>query len=1022
MPMPQGMWNRRRSKSHSASPVLESEEAAGEPVVPSAPLDQPTVESTVPTVGSGELTVGSGELTVESGELTVESTVGSGELTVGSGELTVGSTVGSGELTVESDHSAVDCDPPAFDPGAPGAEPDEPAVASSSPTDDFAYPASKSPRPVKKSDRPPVLPPAAAGSESPAAGFESPVAGADSPGVESDSPAAGADAPVDVIASEPAPPRRRRSAASVWLSALVVLGLAAAAVAGWQWGRAVDRQNTQSFDQRASTVGAAVAATLQRDTQLTATIRTLVTQDPQLTNAQLSGWLSSLAAGKPEMSGALFIQPVAADKVFYFLLQLAADPTPASAAGEPFVLTPATAQSPYCFTSLLAMRSSLESAGDTVLPPGLDWCATASAGALNRSRDTGQAVTTTLLEPNESAILGSLKSSGGHSAGGAVQTLRSLDQAFGSTVVVLEPVYAQPAPTSVSARRQSLVGWVGGLVDTAAVLTNAGGANSDLQLTLARQNPGVSSQVVASRVTGSALGLGKRIPISAGGSWLVTVRQPPVAAVHTGTFQGLVVGGVVALATLLVFLVLGALVVSRRRTMAVLDDQSGELRHANLHDSLTGLPNRALVVDRAEQMLARSRRTQLPCAALLVGLDEFKRFNEVNGHPMGDELLRAIGERLRTLLREADTVGRVGGDEFVILTDGSSLAAGPELVGERITDVLHEPFYLDGWPEPFSVTAGIGIALGPRIGAEELLRDAGVALSEAKAAGKGKYVVFGQDLPQAIESRLAFENELRSAVASKQFVLRYQPIFDIDNRTTSGVEALLRWRHPSKRVVPPDHFMPVLEATGLIVPLGRWVLHEACRQGAELHRDGYRISMSVNVSPAQLESDTIVADIEDALGASGFDPNAMVLEVAETTLLRDNINMVDRLIALKQLGVRIAIDDFGTGYSSLAFLRQFPIDILKIDRSFISSMANTRESSALIHTLVQFAKTLGLTTIAEGVEEEGQIDPLLAEQCESGQGFLYGRPLSPTQLDIFLRTHLTQDPPLWVVSPRLTTR
>jgi diguanylate cyclase (GGDEF)-like protein len=429
------------------------------------------------------------------------------------------------------------------------------------------------------------------------------------------------------------------------------------------------------------------------------------------------------------------------------------------------------------------------------------------------------------------------------------------------------------------------------------------------------------------------------------------------------------------------------------------------------------------VLDRAEQMLIRSRRSQMPTAALTLGIDRFKDFNDANGYETGDELLVAVAERLRTVLREADTIGRVRGDEFAILTDGASLAAGPELVAERILDVVREPFYLsENHPEPFSVSASVGVALGPRVDAEQLLHDADTALSQAKEAGRGRYALFGQDMPQAIESRLAFENELRSAVATDQFFLRYQPIFDIETRTTTGVEALLRWQHPTRRVIPPDHFLPLLEESGLIVPLGRWVLQEACRQGAALHEAGYLITMSVNISARQLESENLVEDVRDALSQAGFEPNALVLEITETTIMRDTSLMVDRLIALKGLGVRIAIDDFGTGYSSLAYLRQFPVDILKIDRSFISSLATTRDSSMLIHTLVQFGKTLGLETIAEGIEEEGQIDPLLAEQCDTGQGFLYGRPLSPTQLDIFLRTHLTQEPPLWVVPPNPVAR
>jgi diguanylate cyclase (GGDEF)-like protein len=404
-------------------------------------------------------------------------------------------------------------------------------------------------------------------------------------------------------------------------------------------------------------------------------------------------------------------------------------------------------------------------------------------------------------------------------------------------------------------------------------------------------------------------------------------------------------------------------------------------------------------------------------------VDAFKDFNDTHGYETGDELLKAVAERLRTVLREADTIGRMRGDEFIVLTDGASLAAGPELVAERILDVLREPFYLgETHPEPFTVSTSVGVALGPRVDAEHLLHDADTALSQAKEAGRDRYALFGQDMPQAIESRLAFENELRSAVATDQFFLRYQPIFDIETRTTTGVEALLRWQHPTRRVIPPDHFLPLLEESGLIVPLGRWVIQEACRQGAALHGRGYLITMSVNLSARQLESDNLVNDVRDALSESGFEPNALVLEITETTIMSDTALMVDRLIALKGLGVRIAIDDFGTGYSSLAYLRQFPVDILKIDRSFISSLATTRDSSMLIHTLVQFGKTLGLETIAEGIEEEGQMDPLLAEQCDTGQGFLYGRPLSPTQLDIFLRTHLTQEPPLWVVPPKQLTR
>ena len=787
----------------------------------------------------------------------------------------------------------------------------------------------------------------------------------------------------------------------------------------------VERGSRQSFDQRASGVATRVTDALQGASDLTTSTRALIGQDPALTNAQLAPWFSALAASRhTATSGVAYIENVPTSEFYYFRVAIAADPTSTLSAGEPFAVTPSGAQAPYCFTRLLALRSSLQGAAGVALPPGLDWCATSVNGALRASRDTGQLEVSNLLGPDEVQVLG-LKAGTDLTSGNAVgNRITTIDRAFGSTVVIVAPVYEGPVPTTVTGRRAALEGWVGGILDTGKVLAGALGTHSGLQVTLAHKSAGSKPQLVASSAPSRTKGgFVDVLRVNAGGRWVVTVHQPHVAGSASGRLQGIAVAGALALATLVVFFVLVMMVRSRRRAWETVAHQTGELEHLALHDVLTGLPNRSLVLDRAEQMLSRSRRSQLPTAALSLGLDRFKDFNDTHGYHTGDQLLQAIAERLVTVLREADTVGRVGGDEFMVLTDGASLAAGPELVAERIFDVLREPFYLgDEHPEPYSVSASVGIAFGPRVDAEHLLRDATTALAQAKEAGRGRYALFGQDMPQAIESRLAFENELRSAVATDQFFLRYQPIFDIDSRTTTGVEALLRWQHPTRRVIPPDHFLPLLEESGLIVPLGRWVLNEACRQGATLHANGYLISMSVNISARQLASDTLVADVADALSASGFEPNALVLEITETTIMSDTALMVDRLIALKGLGVRIAIDDFGTGYSSLAYLRQFPVDILKIDRSFISSLATTRDSSMLIHTLVQFGKTLGLETIAEGIEEEGQMDPLLAEQCDTGQGFLYGRPLSPTQLDIFLRTHLTQEPPLWVVPPKQVAR
>ena len=421
-----------------------------------------------------------------------------------------------------------------------------------------------------------------------------------------------------------------------------------------------------------------------------------------------------------------------------------------------------------------------------------------------------------------------------------------------------------------------------------------------------------------------------------------------------------------------------------------------QIRHQAVHDALTGLPNRALILDRAEQMLTRARRERRPVAALFVDLDNFKDINDTLGHEAGDKLLRAVAARFAGALRDSDTVGRLGGDEFVVLAEGVSLAAGPELVAERLQDVLREPFRLDGLEGvPLSVSASIGIAEGERANAGDLLREADIALYRAKARGKNCSALFRPQMQSEVLDRLELEMDLRSALARDQFFLLYQPVFDLDHVTVSGVEALLRWSHPGRGVVPPDEFIRVLEETGLILDVGCWVLRQACAQGARWHQRGLRLTMSVNVSMRQIETDVFLEHVQDALDRSGLDPGSLILEVTETTLMRDTDATVRRLKLLKDLGVRIAIDDFGTGYSSLAYLRRFPVDALKIDRSFVSGMADSAESTALIHTLVQLGRTLGIETLAEGIEETWQLKNLQRERCDQGQGFLFARPLEP---------------------------
>jgi diguanylate cyclase (GGDEF)-like protein len=431
-----------------------------------------------------------------------------------------------------------------------------------------------------------------------------------------------------------------------------------------------------------------------------------------------------------------------------------------------------------------------------------------------------------------------------------------------------------------------------------------------------------------------------------------------------------------------------------------------QIRHQALHDALTGLPNRALILDRAEHLLARAQRDHTPVSALFVDLDGFKEINDTLGHAAGDQLLQAVANRLSVVVRQSDTLGRLGGDEFVVLVDGLDGGIGPDAVAERLLDVLREPFTLEDRRDlPLTVTASIGIATAARHStAGDLLRHADVALYQAKAAGKNRSIMFAQAMQTAVRDHLTLHTDLRRALDADQFFLVYQPIYDLRSAALTGVEALLRWKHPTRGVIEPDDFLPTLEETGLIIPIGQWVLDQACRQTAHWHRQGHRIDISVNVSARQLDTDQFIDHVATALTASGLAPSTLTLEITETTIMRDTDDTIRRLQALKTLGVRLAIDDFGTGYSSLAYLRRFPVDVLKIDRSFITAIAQSTEAGVILHTLVNLGKALGLETLAEGIEHDDQRTNLQTQDCDSGQGFLFAHPLTPQDLEAFLGT------------------
>jgi diguanylate cyclase (GGDEF)-like protein/PAS domain S-box-containing protein len=430
-----------------------------------------------------------------------------------------------------------------------------------------------------------------------------------------------------------------------------------------------------------------------------------------------------------------------------------------------------------------------------------------------------------------------------------------------------------------------------------------------------------------------------------------------------------------------------------------------ELKHLAFHDSLTGLANRALFRDRVEHALARHARHGEPIAVLFLDLDDFKVVNDSLGHVAGDELLGDVAKRLLTCLRTGDTAARLGGDEFAVLIEDVTDPKEAAALAERIIGSLGTPFPLEG--KEIFVHASIGYALSDTeiLNADELLRAADVAMYAAKAAGKGGYEAYQPALHAQALDRLERTADLQHALEEQQFVLHYQPIVALDSEQVVGVEALVRWRHPTRGLLPPDAFIPLAEETGLIVPIGQWVLEQACQQARQWefdHPSQPRIRISVNLSARQFQQPDLVARVAQVISDTGIDPGTLVLELTETLLLRDTETMLAKIRELKGLGVQLAIDDFGTGYSSLSYLRRLPVDILKVDKSFIDPIAAGTADSAVLQAIVRLGRTLELQTVAEGVEAVHQSDHLRELGCHYGQGFYYSRPAEAEDIDELL--------------------
>lgn len=429
------------------------------------------------------------------------------------------------------------------------------------------------------------------------------------------------------------------------------------------------------------------------------------------------------------------------------------------------------------------------------------------------------------------------------------------------------------------------------------------------------------------------------------------------------------------------------------------------------HDALTGLANRVSFTERATVALERAGRRAQPVAVLFLDLDGFKQVNDTLGHSTGDALLAALGHRLRDRAAEGAFVARFGGDEFTVLLEGPA-ATQAERVAESLLAAVAEPVRVG--EQELAVSASVGIACAPdgRTTVDELLRDADIAMYHAKAEGRGRWVTFVRGMDAAVRERVALERELREALARDGLTVAYQPIVDLHTGAIMGTEALVRWPHPTRGSVPPARFIPLAEESGLIVPLGRYVLSEACRQTRlwQAHTGQRSLTVSVNLAARQVREPGLVADVAAALAESGLASACLILEITESDLIRDIEGTLRTLRALKGLGVRLALDDFGTGYSSLSYLSRFPFDLIKIDKAFVDRLATPRDA-ALAQAIVAMAHALHMRVVAEGIERAEQVETLRRLGCAAGQGYYYARPQpAPVVTALLQRGYLPATP------------